>query len=445
MPIGDASATDENGNAVNLTQYPNRIVKGTYHAWMSYAGAPIVAVRVKIRVTVAFAEYDTAGATPAETDANGNRKRLTSSEMFTFSATLTNAPAGVTNFVGNNYTALAETPVPNLAQNIYTSRATLDYDGTHQIIDPGLKNGATLTPPLQQIIGHWNVLNFSGGASAWASANMSISGTEIDLQNNHIRIEVGPSKHLQPQDWSSMLQFFRYRRLYLDSAVRATGYAGSNNNVDMALNTPDANTVPGLAVDQQQALLAPDAIQSGLSNLLTADATAGQITVNQQATSGGTSYTTGLIAPAYTGSGAPTSSTLAANAYYRVGHWYVDTSANALWRCTTAGTNATSAWAQISGGSGSFSVGAYNNASAYSVGSIVFVFTTITIGGVTILPGCYICIAAVPAGGTGNQVPQYPVPTGTVFWYCISMGINLVNTCSGGSSAQIYLNSSGTF
>ena len=147
MPIGDASATDENGNAVNLTQYPNRIVKGTYHAWMSYAGAPIVAVRVKIRVTVAFAEYDMAGATPAETDANGNRKRLTSSEMFTFSATLTNAPAGVTNFVGNNYTALAETPVPNLAQNIYTSRATLDYDGTHEIIDPGTRTAPARPSP----------------------------------------------------------------------------------------------------------------------------------------------------------------------------------------------------------------------------------------------------------------------------------------------------------
>jgi hypothetical protein len=351
----------------------------------------------------------------------------------------------VTNFVGNNYTALAETPVPGLAQNIYNSRSTLDYDGTHEIIDPGLKNGATVTPPLQQIIGHWNVLNFSGGNPAWATANMSISGTEIDLLTNHVRIEVGPSKHLQPQDWSSMLQFFRYRRLYLDSAVRATGYAGSNNNVDMALNTPDANTVPGLAVDQQQALLAPDAVQIGLSNLITADATAGQITVNQQATSGGASYATGLIAPEYAGSGAPSASTLAANAYYRVGHRYVDTTANALYRCTTAGTNATSVWAQLSGGGGGISVGVYNHANAYSVGSIVFVFTTTTIGGVTILPGCYICIAAVTAGGTGNQVPQYPLPTGTVYWYCIAMGLNLVNTCSGGSSAQIYLNSSGTF
>jgi hypothetical protein len=202
-------------------------------------------------VTVQFAEYDVAGATPAETDTNGNRTRLSTSHTFTFGATLTNAPAGVTPFVGTNLTALAETPVANLAQNIYNSRATVDYDGEHEIVDPGIPNGASPTQPLQQIIGHWNVLNFSGGAAAWATANMTIASTEIDLMTNHIRIEVGPAKHLQPQDWNSMLQFFRYRRLYMDSAVRATGLGGSNNNVDMALNTPDANTVPGLAVEQQ--------------------------------------------------------------------------------------------------------------------------------------------------------------------------------------------------
>ena len=219
----------------------------------------------------------------------------------------------------------------------------LDYDGTHEIIDPGITTESTSTPRCQ-IIGHWNVLNFTGGNPAWATANMTISGTEIDLVTNHIRIEVGPSKHLQPQDWSSMLQFFRYRRLYIDS-VRATGYAGANNTVDMALNTPDANTVPGLAVDQQQSLLAPDATQSGLSQLITHDATTGQITVAQQPTAGGSAYTTGLIPPIYNGSGSPTSTTLAASAYYRVNHLYLDTTGNALWVCTTAGSNSSSVWA----------------------------------------------------------------------------------------------------
>jgi hypothetical protein len=251
--IGDATVTDQQNNPVNLAQYPNRIVSGTYHAWMQ----GIVAIRVKIQVKVQFAEYDLAGSTPAETDTNGRTTRKATSDTFTFDATLTNAAPGVTPYVGTYYTSLAESPVPNLAQNIYTSREVLDYDGSHEIIDPGIANGASPTAPLSQIIGHWNVLNFSGAGvpPAWTTANMTIASTEIDMMTNHVRIEVGPSKHLQPQDWAGMFNFFRYRRTFMISSVRATGYGDASSNVDMPLNTADANTVPGLAVEQQASQL----------------------------------------------------------------------------------------------------------------------------------------------------------------------------------------------
>jgi hypothetical protein len=345
--LADATVVDDNGNAIDLTQYPNRIVKGTYHAWMKSGATQVNAIRAHIKVNTQFTEYDVAGSTPAETDTNGNVTRKANSHDLHCHVTLTNAPAGVTGFTGQQLTAYAETPVANLAQNIFSDRAILDYDGTHEIIDPGLKNGAMLTQPLSQIIGHWNVLNFSGGNAAWLTANMTISGTEIDLVTNHIRIEVGPSKHLQPQDWSSILQFFRYRRLYMASSVRATGLGDANNNVDMALNTPDANTVHGLAVDQQLGLLAPDSVTSGLTNLITHDATTGQITVNQQATSGGASRTTGIIAARYSGIGKPASATLATGAYYRLYCEYLDITNPAapdLYICTTAGDKGSSLW-----------------------------------------------------------------------------------------------------
>jgi hypothetical protein len=252
--IADATAVDDSGNPINLATYPNRIVAGTYHAWMANGAIGIIAIRAKISVKVQYAEYDAAAQTPAETDTNGNRTRQGSAENFHVSVTLTNAPAGLNTFTNKNYTQLSETPVTGLAQNVFTSRALLDYDGSHEIIDPGLPNGAGgsgTTAPLQQLIGHWNVLNFSGGAAAWATANMTIAGTEIDLVTNHIRIEVGPSKHLQPQDWNAMLQFFRYRRTYIGSSVRATGQGDQTASVDMPLNTPDANTVPGQATQQQ--------------------------------------------------------------------------------------------------------------------------------------------------------------------------------------------------
>ena len=352
----DATVVDDAGNPINLTNYPNRIVKGTYHAWMKNGSTQINAIRAHIRVKAQFTEYDVVGSTPAETDTNGNVVRKSNTHEMHCHVTLTNAPSGVTPFVGSQLTALAESPVSNLAQNIYNSRSTLDYDGEHEIVDPGLPNATTPTPPLSQIIGHWNLLNFSGGASAWATANMTVAETEIDLMTNHVRISVGPSKHLQPQDWNSMLQFFRYRRIFTSSSVRATGFGDGNNTVDMALNTPDANTVPGLAVDSFQSLIGADAVDATRTNVIKQDATGTQLQVVQQKTSDNTIYTAGVIAPEYSGSGAPASATLVTNAYYRVGDKYVDTAASALYRCTTAGDKTSSVWAQISGGTGGAAV-----------------------------------------------------------------------------------------
>jgi len=70
-----------------------------------------------------------------------------------------------------------------------------------------------------------------------------------------------------------MLQFFRYRRIFMPSSQRATGYGDPNNTVDMALNTPDGNTAPGLAVDSQNLLVDyatsgdPTSSVNGQSNL----------------------------------------------------------------------------------------------------------------------------------------------------------------------------------
>ena len=215
----------------------------------------------------------------------------------------------MTNFTNSQLHRLGRNAGDRLGGKYLQLPATLDYDGSHEIIDPGIKNGSSPTQPLQQLIGHWNVLNLSGGASAWASANMTISGTEIDLQNNHIKIDVGPSKHLQPQDWSAMLQFFRYRRLYTPSSVRATGLGDSSSTADMPKNTPDANTVPGLNVEQKRSLLAADPLNSGINNLWTIDATTGQMTVTRQDTTN-TPVIAGRVMVELTGTGAPGPTTL---------------------------------------------------------------------------------------------------------------------------------------
>jgi hypothetical protein len=266
VTIGDATIVDDNGDPIVLASYPQRIVAGTYHKWMNNGGTPINAIRAHISVIVQYVEYDVPGSTPAETDTNGNVVKKSVSKQLHAHITLTNAPGGMTEF--DNTTQYGEVAVTGLAQNIYTDRGTLDYDGTHEIIDRGIL-GETI--PLAQIIGHWNVLNISGGDAAWASANMTIAGTEIDLITNHIRIDIGPAKHLQPQNWNTLLQFFRNRRIFLNSAIRANG--ATNGNTDMPKNTPDANTVPGLRIESAQVNLQyatendPTSPPVGISNL----------------------------------------------------------------------------------------------------------------------------------------------------------------------------------
>jgi hypothetical protein len=133
--------------------------------------------------------------------------------------------------------------------------------------------------------------------------------------------------------------------------------------------------------------------------------------------------------------------------YYRVGDCYVDTStptAPVLWYCTTAGNASSSVWAKMSGGGGG-TAEVYNNAHAYAVGSIVLVPTNQTIASIGVQAGWYVCFVAVTIG-TGNQVPQFPVPTtGTVYWQFICPTMGLVGGCAGGSSASVYVPTTGAF
>lgn len=153
------------------------------------------------------------------------------------------------------------------------------------------------------------------------------------------------------------------------------------------------------------------------------------------------------------GSGPPTASTLLAGNYsasipgtgYLIGDEYTDTNAPAKYVCTTAGSNSSSVWQQISGGANiNFQI--YNNANAYAVGTVLRVTTTATIGTITLTPGTYIVAVAIPANGTGNQVPQYPEPaSGTIYAYMIALGVQLIQTCAGGSENNLYVNASSTF
>jgi hypothetical protein len=100
----------------------------------------------------------------------------------------------------------------------------------------------------------------------------------------------------------------------------------------------------------------------------------------------------------------------------------------------------------VEASSAAISYTAYNNSNSYQPGQFVYQNTQITVGGVTVAPGRYACLVAVPASGGGNYVPQFPLPTsGTIYWDCLALGPGLVNVCSNLGGAQIGGNFSSTF
>jgi hypothetical protein len=146
----------------------------------------------------------------------------------------------------------------------------------------------------------------------------------------------------------------------------------------------------------------------------------------------------------FSGSGAPAAGTLSSSSSYLAGpvpSIYVDMTGFNLWVCTTAGTNSTSVWTQISGGgggSGGCYMSTYNNTLAYAVGSIVRVLSTASYSGTASVPGVYGCKTATAANGTGNEVPQYPEPTsGTVYWELISPALPAISNCPSGTTIYV--------
>ena len=88
--------------------------------------------------------------------------------------------------------------------------------------------------------------------------------------------------------------------------------------------------------------------------------------------------------------------------------------------------------------------GTYSNDKAYAQGAIVRVETVLTVEAVHTTVGVFGCVQAVPANGTGNQVPQWPEPLSNVFWHLLNFGPKAISACQNGTK-NIYINASDPF
>lgn len=340
---------DEAGSTISLGTYLYYTDMAVY-PWMTLSGGSAASVKSANVVGVFSYNKNTGGAL--------NLTPKVGRQHHSMRLKLTNAPSG--RYIKPLQLVAGGESIPaNLAQSIYDELQDLQWKVRHEIFQAAATTTAVPTlikPGLHKI-------NLTGGLSAWETMNAAPENVSIELFRvraggdwylaAQTTINCGPANHLEPGYLVQLANLFWNRdRSRIDTYQRLTGSI-SSTVVDLTAEAARENSVPANADFQTHVIYAPDAADATRSIAITHDATTGQGQVAQLKTSDGSNYTTGILGPTYSGAGAPSSSTLATNAFYRVKDRYFDTSNSTEYICTTAGDKSSSVWAQISGGSGS--------------------------------------------------------------------------------------------
>ncbi|MDR3459544.1 MAG: hypothetical protein P4N60_19110 [Verrucomicrobiae bacterium] len=342
--------TDEANAAINLSTYKYYTDQNVY-GWMNLGGGAAAVVSANVKGY--FSYYKNTGGPLNLTPQIGRHEH-------SMRLKLTTAPSGL--YWQRQILNPGESVPAGLAQAIYTELSVLQWKLKHDIWQ--VAADATSIPTLIKPGKH--KVNLSGGLTAWTTMNAVPENVSIELFRVWVNkndgtgsewrlaakstINCGPVNHLEP-GYLVQLQnlFWNRNRSGIDAYQRLTGTT-SSTTVDLSADPARENSVPGTADHAQQIVYAADASDGTRSQVITHDATTGQIRVDQVKTSDGSNYTTGRIMPSYSAAGPPSSGTLATNAFYRTYSTYIDTSVNQMYLCTASGDKTSSVWAAIGGG-----------------------------------------------------------------------------------------------
>ncbi|HTB86038.1 MAG TPA: hypothetical protein VK742_20500 [Candidatus Sulfotelmatobacter sp.] len=348
---------------LNPVDYEATFIYWTPHsiyAWFTLSGG--VPVQARKATVKAFFNYDKVNLV------TGDVETITE-QQHSFHVLLTNAPTA--EYFMEQTENDGESAPPNLAQNIFTELAVLQWKLNHKIWQAGPDQN---TPPAFVFPGN-NIVNLVGGDPAWTTMNAVPENVTIRLQRvliagvwtllAHQTIECGPMNHLEPSYYVQLWNMFANRKIRpINSDQRLTGLP-AGGNTDLSATDAADNSQPAQPVYGSQIVCAPDAQNTGVTGgaqiTFQLNAPTGQIPVFQQPTGGATTRTTGVIAPVYSGLGPPSGTavppatlpTLPANTYYREFDQYYDmtgvtaSKAPVVWLCITAGTSTSAVWSNF--------------------------------------------------------------------------------------------------
>jgi hypothetical protein len=236
-----ASATikDDTGATVSLATYPRELTRGQVATWTGFEQK-----WVTITGKATFNKYATAAAaTAAVSGTPGDSANLAvqKAEEKEVSVRLL-----ITDATTGTYDAIAsidygEDMPTGIAQQVYTSLATVQYQGNDIRIQPEVMND-TGTGPLIHL-GH--KLNLSGGRTEWETMVAQVQGIIEHDGRGETSISFGPARHIAAGDLADMFQWNRFRRYWYNPKLRETASYASSGSVSLGADVPKENSQDG--------------------------------------------------------------------------------------------------------------------------------------------------------------------------------------------------------
>jgi hypothetical protein len=227
-----ATILDDAGATVSLATYPNELTKGQVAPWMSFTQK-----WVTITAKASFTKYANATAAGATTAALVTEKAL--EKELSVRILITDGETGDYSALGS-YLAGEDIPT-GIAQSVYTSLATLQYQGQDVRIQAEIMNAAGDGPLVH--LGH--KLNLTGGRVAWETMTAMIQRITEHEMRGETSITFGPAKHIAAGDLAAMFKWNRWRRYWYNPALRETADLGGSTSITLGEDVPKENTADG--------------------------------------------------------------------------------------------------------------------------------------------------------------------------------------------------------
>jgi len=112
----------------------------------------------------------------------------------------------------SDYSPPEPTPV-GLASSLYAALGVVHYEGSFSLIEP--ECALTIRPQ--------HLVNFSGGATAWATMNAVVQSTSADLDSGTTTVQIGFPAHLGPTDLVEICRSNRLKKSAETGLIRTTG------------------------------------------------------------------------------------------------------------------------------------------------------------------------------------------------------------------------------